>query len=147
MHLMIIEFEEYKTEGGKRNYDSQFSIAVRFGFQSDMALSGSFLIKYLSFHFENLKQRPEEFQTVLNSYVRVLTTCKQRNFAFLSIASSMCSIARQNTSVFKLIESFSEESVPMFNECIRTSMKLWTTKLPKWGETVQFGSNCETIYR
>ena len=36
MHSMIIEFEEYKTEEGKRTYDSQFSIAVRFGFQSDL---------------------------------------------------------------------------------------------------------------
>ena len=90
MHLMIIEFEEFKTEGGNRLlelYDSQFSIAVRFGFPSDLVLSGSFLIKYLSFHFENLKQRPEELQTVLNSCVRVLTTCKQRNFTFLSFAS------------------------------------------------------------
>ena len=90
MHLMIIEFEEFKTEGGNRLlelYDSQFSIAVRFGFLSDLVLSGSFLIKYLSFHFENLKQRPEELQTVLNSCVRVLTTCKQRNFTFLSFAS------------------------------------------------------------
>ena len=150
MHLMIIEFEEYKTEGGNRLlelYDSQFSIAVRFGFQSDLALSGSFLIKYLGFHYENLKQRPEEFQTVLNSYVHGLTTCKQRNFAFLSIASSMCSIARQNASVFKLIESFSEELVPMFSEVIRTSMKLWTTKPPKWAEIAQFRSNYETFYR
>ena len=103
----------------------------------DLALYGSFLIKYLSLHF----------QTVLNSYVRVLTTCKQRNFAFLSIASSMCSIARQNASVFKLIESFSEELVPMFSEVIKTSMKLWTTKPPKWTEIAQFRSNYETIYR
>ena len=29
IHLMIIEFEEYKTEGGKRNYDSQLGLASR----------------------------------------------------------------------------------------------------------------------
>lgn len=149
MHLIIVHFESVITDDGSRLlelYDSQFAIAVRFGFQSDLSLSGPFLIKFLSFHYENLKNRPEEFMTVLNGFINGLTVCKQRTFAYYDISSHLCSIARQNENVFNLVVTFSEKLVPDFGEIIKRSMQLWRNS-PKWKEISQFRLDYENFYR
>lgn len=149
MHMIIVQFEGVITDDGSRLlelYDSQFAIAVRFGFHSDLALSGPFLIKFLSFHYDNLKNRPEEFMTVLTGFVNGLTVCKQRTFAYYNISSHLCSIARQNEAVFKLTVAFSEKLVPDFGEIIKHSMTLWRGK-PTWREVAQFRLDYENFYR
>lgn len=113
--LILSTFEHEKTEQGNRLlelYDSQFSIAVRVGFQIDLSLSSSFLISFMDFHLENLQTQPEDFQTVLNSYINGLMECKQKVPSFFWISCSLCSIAKLNPDVFETIKPFLGELLP-----------------------------------
>ena len=147
---VIESFENVRAEGGNRLlelYDSQFSIAVRFGFNIDLAISGNFLIKYLAFHYDNLKQKPDEFATVLNGYIIGLKTCQQKIFALYMIASYIFSIAKQNKKVFEKVESFAQEFVPCFGEIVKTSMELWREDPPNWQKIAQFRNDYMNFYR
>jgi len=147
----VIElFEHVKSESGNRLlelYDSQFSIAVRYGFSCDLEHSGSFLIHFLAFHYDNLTRRPDEFMTVLNGFIGGLKECKQKTFAYFSIASHICSIARQNFSVFSLIESFVSDFVSQFSEIVCLSMRLWSEDPPNWSAIASFRTHYEKFYR
>lgn len=153
-------------------YDSQFSIAVRTGFICNLQYSGKFLIEYLHFHLEDLKTRPEDFENVLNSYIKGLMTCTQRTYAYYAVAAHLICLARENKIVFEMINRIDEVSIENENKNANTSpqkdnrnlsfamsiitqlceifsisMALWRSTPPDWQQISQFRTNYASFYR
>jgi hypothetical protein len=99
-------------------YDSQFSIALRFGF-TDFSFSGQFLFDYLSFHEKNLREHPDNFLTVLNSYISGFENCQANSDSYFAVASLFCDIARSNA----FVRSKSSEILPKLETSFQKVVK------------------------
>ena len=106
-------------------YDSQFSIAVRYGFQMDLTISGEFLVSFLWFHLENLKTRTSLMKVILDSYVKGLEKCKQRTIQYVCIAACIADIAREHPVLFDEVKTFVMKAMPLFADVIRESMSIF----------------------
>ena len=148
--MIISKFEKSLAPEGSRLlllYDSQFSIAVRTGFLCNLEYTGQFLNIYLHFHLEDLKTNPEEFENVLNSYVKGLKACSQRTFTYFEVAAHIICLARDNISIFEMIKEFSKSLITHFCEIVNISMALWRTNPPDWKQISLFRFNYSSFYR
>lgn len=105
-------------------YDSQFSIAVRHGFQIDLSLSGEFLLNYFAYHRHNLLKRPLDFKTVLNGYTEGLDSCKQRNDYFYSLAAHLFCVAYKNEVVYEYVQNLGAKLVKDFGNVVKECIRL-----------------------
>ena len=106
-------------------YDSQFSIAVRYGFQMDLSISGEFLVSFLWFHLENLKTKTTLMKVILDSYVKGLEKCKQRTIQYVGIAACIADIAREHPDLTDEVKTFVTKAMPLFADVIHESMQIF----------------------
>ncbi|OHS96614.1 hypothetical protein TRFO_37198 [Tritrichomonas foetus] len=150
--ILVTILDEFKEEENDDEvhilslYDSQFSTAVRYGFQLDLGISSEFLVAFLWFHLENLKTRPAVMKVILDSYVTGLERCKQRTIAYVGIAACIADIAREQTALFDQVKAFVSKLMPLFAEIINESMNILQSNPPDWAKIAQFRSNYSDFY-
>jgi hypothetical protein len=129
--------KDRKSDNGGRLlelYESQFSIAVKFGFIGfDFESAPLFLFEYLQFHEKNLRERPEQYLTVVQFYVSGMLTCSEKDCdGYLAIAAFMSDVARSNA----LLNERFKEPLPIFAEILTKAVDTAMVTLRK-GDSVE----------
>ncbi|KAK8894253.1 hypothetical protein M9Y10_022688 [Tritrichomonas musculus] len=145
---VIILFKDRKSEEGQRLldlYDSQFSMAVKVGFKVNLAVSGGFLINYLTFNTDNMENDPENCSAILVTYLGGLNDCPQRTESYFSIATHLCTIARKYPPLRDLINPFLKTLTPIFFDLVTQDMQLWNPS-SDWRSLSRFRSLAQSFY-
>jgi hypothetical protein len=123
--LVLTHFEGVLVNGEARLlelYESQFSIAVRIGLQTDFALSGELLIQYLEF---TRQKKDSAIADDFDLFVTALAKCKQATVAYFAIACYLCGMARERAAFEKRFTPFARRLVSQLCEIVAVSMALW----------------------
>ena len=148
LEKVIRLFKDRKSEEGQRLldlYDSQFSMAVKVGFKVNLAVSGGFLINYLTFNTGNMDNDPENCSAILVTYLGGLNDCPQRTESYFSIATHLCTVARKYPPLRDLINPFLKTLTPIFFDLVTQDMQLWNPS-SDWRSLSRFRSLAQSFY-
>lgn len=126
-------------------YDSQFTQAVRAGFCLDLSVPGRFLYSYLTFNTENIMKESGGGLAILKTYIDGLTNCKQRSQQFYSLATHLCTSARNSPIIHKEIEGFLKTLTPLMAKIVFNSMSLYKNDRA-WREVTKFRDFASVFY-
>lgn len=139
--------DRFSEDGGRilDLYTSQFSQAVKVGFELNLAVSGGFLSTYLVFITDSLNNDSENCSTVLTDYLNGIKECKQRTPAYYSLATHLCEIYRKYSNVATVIHDFLITLIPIYADVFFKAAKLWKNK-NSWKELSSFRTFASSFY-
>lgn len=145
----IIElFEDRIAEEGCRLldlYDTQFSQAVKLGFQLDLSISGEFLSSYLNFATTGPTTQNESSYNILIVYLSGLKACPQRSSAYYRLATHLCTVSRRFSQIKELIVPFLLTLLPIFQDIVFSAMKLYSSR-ESWKQMSEFRELSSSFY-
>lgn len=148
LEKVISLFKGRITDEGQRIldlYDSQFSMAVKVGFDVNLSVSGGFLINYLTFNTDNMDKDPENCSAILVVYLDGLNKCQQRTESYFSIATHLCTVARKYPPLCDLLQRFLTTLSPIFFDLVTKEMQLWNPS-SDWRTLSHFRSLAQSFY-
>lgn len=159
---IIQTFFNFTDESGKKIlelYDSQFSIALKIAFSnSNLSLSGSFLLKLLQFHLNDLSSN----EGLLDAYIQGLVNSKQAvvlshqkntipqliDASYLSIASQLFKVAQNDPFILSKVHNLINDFIQSFSAIVKYAKSIWycDDSKSKWSEISSFRSLFSEYY-
>ncbi|OHT16564.1 hypothetical protein TRFO_13162 [Tritrichomonas foetus] len=149
LYDVLINFEDFKVEGGQRLlelYDSQFFIAIRYAFQTNLSHSGNVLIRYIDYQLISIKSNYDDFKLIFKIYIDGLSSIKKSSAIYFTIATHICHIIQTHNYLSNLINDYKEQLIVQLCEVISISMALWRSDPEDWEQVSQFRINYSSSY-
>lgn len=147
--LSILNNFEKVLQNGQRIlelYDSQFSIAIRNGFQAGLTFSAPVLIKYIDFQLSSISKSQDEFKLLFSLYISGLTSIKKTDSIYYTIATHICHIVETHDYLFDLMDDYKNLLIVQLCEVISISMALWRSVPADWEQISSFRKNFSSSY-